>query len=207
MAPPDDADEPGAEVIYGVHPVTELLESRAQDVERVFVVRGRHAKLGRLLRAARERGIPVSHLEKEVLVRKVTAVLGKDLTGSRLAVWGLAFKPETDDMREAAAIRIVEGLLAAGASVAVHDPVAMDVAREWHFGDRVDYAADAYKACTDADALLIVTEWLQYRRPDWPAVASELKTPVVFDGRNLFSPERMRDYGFTYYPIGRKQAT
>jgi len=145
--------------------------------------------------------------QKQVLVRKVTAVLGEDLAGRRLAVWGLAFKPETDDMREAAAIRIVEGLLAAGADVVVHDPVAMDVARKWHFGDRVDYATDAYKACTDADALLIVTEWLQYRRPDWSIVASELKAPVVFDGRNLFNPERMRDSGFNYYPIGRRQPT
>lgn len=145
--------------------------------------------------------------QKDLLVEKVKALFGEDLSGRRLAVWGLAFKPETDDMRDAAAIHIVEGLLAAGASVAVHDPVAMDVAREWHFGDRVDYAADAYGACTDADALLIVTEWLQYRRPDWSTVAEQLKTPVLFDGRNLFDPERMRDTGFSYYPIGRRKAT
>ncbi len=142
--------------------------------------------------------------QKGLLVEKVLAHFGPDLTGIRLAVWGLAFKPETDDMREAASITVVDGLLQAGAGVVVHDPVAMDVARRWHFGDRVDYAADEYEACKGAHALLIVTEWLQYRRPNWSAVSRQLERPVVFDGRNLFEPKRMRAQGFDYFPIGRQ---
>ncbi|MEJ2313131.1 MAG: UDP-glucose/GDP-mannose dehydrogenase family protein [Gemmatimonadales bacterium] len=161
---------------------------------------GEHLTILEAVHGANER-------QKEVLVGKVKRAFGDDLAGRHLAIWGLAFKPETDDMREAAAIRIVEGLLDAGARVTVHDPVAMDVAKEWHFGDRVDYAVDEYEACRDADGLLIVTEWLQYRRPDWAAVADRLKKPVVFDGRNLFDPERMRQQGFSYYPIGRIQIT
>jgi UDPglucose 6-dehydrogenase len=141
--------------------------------------------------------------QKSVLLKKIARVFGDDLSGRRFALWGLAFKPETDDMRAAPSLRIVEGLLGAGASVAAHDPVAMDVAREMHFGDSIEYFPDAYSVCRDADALVLVTEWLQYRRPDWGAIQGALKAPIVFDGRNMFEPVRMRELGIQYYSIGR----
>ncbi|MDP2479265.1 MAG: UDP-glucose/GDP-mannose dehydrogenase family protein [Candidatus Palauibacterales bacterium] len=166
-----------------------------------------------LIRTGDEQGIDLSILravheandrQKRLLVEKVLGHFGRDLAGRRLAVWGLAFKPETDDMREAPSIEIVEGLLEAGASVAVHDPVAMEVARARHFGDRVDYCDDEYEACVGADALVIVTEWLQYRRPSWERLSDTLLERTVFDGRNLFEPRRLGDRGFRYYPIGRE---
>lgn len=164
-----------------------------------------------LLKTGDELGVDLSILDavhetnarqKGVLVRKVKAHFGEDLTDRRVAVWGLSFKPETDDMREAPSLRVVEGLLEAGATVAVHDPVAMDAARD-HFGDRVRYAEDEYAACRDADAMVLVTEWLQYRRPDWDELASVMRGRTLFDGRNLFEPERMRDRGWTYHSVGR----
>jgi UDPglucose 6-dehydrogenase len=164
-----------------------------------------------LLKTGDELGVDLSILnavhetnarQKGVLVRKVKAHFGEDLTDRRVAVWGLSFKPETDDMREAPSLQVVEGLLEAGATVAVHDPVAMGAARA-HFGDRVRYAEDEYAACRDADALVLVTEWLQYRRPDWDELASVMRGRVLFDGRNLFEPERMRDRGWTYHSVGR----
>jgi UDPglucose 6-dehydrogenase len=166
-----------------------------------------------LIRTGEEQGVDLSVLravheandrQKRVLVEKVLGHFGPDLRRKRLAVWGLAFKPETDDMREAPAIEIIEGLLAADADVVVHDPVAMDVARTRHFGDRVEYAEDEYAACEEADALVIVTEWLQYRRPRWDRVAAALRDRTIFDGRNLFEPARMRERGFRYYPLGRE---
>ncbi len=143
--------------------------------------------------------------QKAVLGRKVRRRFGDDLSGMRFGIWGLAFKPETDDMREAPAITLVDELLGAGASVIAHDPVAMDVARELHLSDRVEFADDEYEACQDADALIIVTEWLQYRRPDWTRIESTMKQKIVFDGRNLFEPWRMRRQGFEYFPVGREQ--
>lgn len=143
--------------------------------------------------------------QKKLIGEKVRERFGDDLSGRRFAVWGLAFKPETDDMREAASVVIIENLLAAGANVVVHDPVACEAARDWYLGDRVEYADDEYDACRGADALIVVTEWQQYRRPDWARLAGLLEAPIVFDGRNLFRPERMRGEGFEYYPIGREQ--
>jgi UDPglucose 6-dehydrogenase len=143
--------------------------------------------------------------QKKLLCEKVRDRFGDDLSDRRFAIWGLAFKPETDDMREAASVVVIEDLLDAGAGVVVHDPVAFEVAREWYLGDRVEYADDEYDACQDADALIVVTEWQQYRRPDWTRLSSLLEAPIVFDGRNLFRPERMRAEGFEYYPIGREQ--
>ncbi|MDT8436079.1 MAG: UDP-glucose/GDP-mannose dehydrogenase family protein [Gemmatimonadota bacterium] len=166
-----------------------------------------------LIRTGDELGVDLSILrevdeanerQKELLGRKARDRFG-ELQGRRFAVWGLAFKPETDDMREAPALTLIEELLAAGAEVAAHDPVAEPTARRWYLGDRVAYADDEYEACQGADALIIVTEWLQYRRPDWPRIRELLKTPVVIDGRNLFEPDRMRHVGFEYYPIGREQ--
>ncbi len=143
--------------------------------------------------------------QKRVLGQKIRARFGDDLSGRSFAVWGLAFKPETDDMREAASVTLIEELLEGGATVTAHDPVAMDVAREWYLGDRIEYAGDEYAALAGADALIVITEWLQYRRPDWQRIKVALAAPIVFDGRNLYDPARMRRYGFEYYPIGREQ--
>ena len=120
-------------------------------------------------------------------------------------MWGLSFKPETDDVREAPALTVIEELLEAGASIVGHDPQAMTTSRDFGLGDRITYAEDALSACDGSDGLIVMTEWLQYRRPDWDAVRRALRSPVIFDGRNLFDPERMRSLGFSYYPIGREQ--
>jgi len=127
------------------------------------------------------------------------------LEGRDIAVWGLAFKAETDDMRESPAIPLIEGILAAGGRVRAHDPKAMEVARSI-FDERVYYAKDPYDAVQDADALIIVTEWLVYRNPDLDRVQQALKRPLLIDGRNLFDPERMERLGFEYIGIGRGRA-
>jgi UDPglucose 6-dehydrogenase len=151
-----------------------------------------------LLRAVED----VNEAQKRRLVEKVVAEFGEDLKGKRFAVWGLAFKPRTDDMREAPALTVVEGLLARGAAVAVHDPEALTEGRK-HFGDRVSYHRTNYEALDGADALLIVTEWNEFRRPDFARMKKALRRPIIFDGRNLYEPDVMRDQGFTYLPIGR----
>lgn len=143
----------------------------------------------------------VNERQKLVLLEKLTHVLG-DLRGRHIAVWGLAFKPETDDMRESPSIPLVEGVLAAGGKVVAHDPKAADSARAV-FGDRIRYAAEPYDAIEGADALVIVTEWLVYRNPDLERVKAGLRTPTVIDGRNLFDPARMRRAGFRYVSLGR----
>ncbi len=143
--------------------------------------------------------------QKGLLAAKVRARFGTDLSGRQFTIWGLSFKPETDDVREAPALALIEELLEAGASVVAHDPQAMEAARSFQLGDRIAFGEDAYSACEGSDALIVVTEWLQYRRPDWDIVRDALCTPIVFDGRNLFKPSRMRALGFTYYSIGRGQ--
>jgi UDPglucose 6-dehydrogenase len=125
-----------------------------------------------------------------------------ELAGRHFAVWGLAFKPKTDDMREAPSVEIIEGLLGKGATVACHDPVAEEVARR-HFGSRIKYCATPYEALEGADALFLVTEWNEFRHPDFDRMKALMKSPVVFDGRNVFDPKRMREKGFTYQGIGR----
>jgi UDPglucose 6-dehydrogenase len=119
-----------------------------------------------------------------------------------VAVWGLSFKPETDDMREAPALVVIEGLLAAGARVQVHDPQAIEIARTV-FEDRVQYCEQNYDALHSADALAILTEWKPYRTPDFERMKRRMRQPIIFDGRNLFSPELMARQGFEYLGIGR----
>jgi UDPglucose 6-dehydrogenase len=143
--------------------------------------------------------------QKGLLAAKVKARFGTDLSGRQFTIWGLSFKPETDDVREAPALAVIEELLEAGASVVAHDPQAMETARSFQLGDRIAFGEDAYSACEGSDALIVATEWLQYRRPDWDIVRDALRTPIVFDGRNLFKPSRMRAMGFAYYSIGREQ--
>ncbi len=142
--------------------------------------------------------------QKQVLVDKIVRRFGEDLAGKRFAVWGLAFKPNTDDMREASARVLIAELLARGATVTAYDPVAMIEARRV-FGDepRIAYADNPDAALVGADALAIVTEWKEFRSPDFERIASTLKTPVIFDGRNLYEPRVVRDAGIDYQPIGR----
>ena len=144
----------------------------------------------------------VNDRQKHVLVHKVKARFGENLRGKTFAIWGLSFKPRTDDMREAPSLTIVEGLLDAGATVRVHDPEALREARRY-FDERVSYHEINYEALEGADALLILTEWNEFRRPDFARMKRLLKEPVVFDGRNLYEPAEMGELGFVYHSIGR----
>ena len=146
----------------------------------------------------------VNERQKKVLLQKVLTFLGDDLTGRTIGIWGLAFKAETDDMRESPTIPLVLGLLAAGARVQAHDPKATDSARAI-FGDRVLYAADPYSAAHSADALVVATEWLVYRNPDFERLLELMRRPLVVDGRNLYDPDRMTALGFDYHGIGRRR--
>jgi UDPglucose 6-dehydrogenase len=169
-----------------------------KDVKAVIHTAHEHGMKFPLLNAVED----VNEAQKRLLVEKVTGHFGDALAGHRFAVWGLAFKPRTDDMREAPSITIVEGLLARGAELAVHDPEALGEARRL-FGERVTYHRVNYEALRDADALLIVTEWNEFRRPDFVRMKRTLRRPIIFDGRNLYDPDVMREHGFTYVPIGR----
>lgn len=151
-----------------------------------------------LLRAVEE----VNDRQKRVLVGRILDYFGGDVHGRRIAIWGLAFKPRTDDMREAPSVVIVERLLAAGATIAVHDPEAMGEARK-QLGERVSYHKVNYDALEEADALIIVTEWNEFRRPDFERMKALMKTPVIFDGRNLYEPQQMVEAGFSYFSMGR----
>ena len=163
-----------------------------------------------LVRAGKDLGCPTPILEAtEVvnrdqprqLVEKILRHYDGNVSGKRLAVWGLSFKPKTDDMREAPSIRIIEGLLEAGGSVRAYDPVAIPHAKEI-FGDRIEYAPNNYDAVEGADGLVIVTEWNEFRRPDFERLKGLLRSPVIFDGRNIYEPETLRRMGFEYYGIG-----
>jgi UDPglucose 6-dehydrogenase len=143
--------------------------------------------------------------QKTVLIRKIHSRFGDDLSGMRFSIWGLAFKPETDDMRAAPSRTVIKMLLEAGATVCAHDPVAMNVAREFYLKDTIDYGEDEYETLDGSDGLIITTEWLQYRRPDWSVVSKRMTRKIVFDGRNIFDPLRMEALGFEYYSIGRYQ--
>jgi len=140
--------------------------------------------------------------QKQLLLERVHERYGADLRGLTFGVWGLSFKPETDDMREAPSVVVINGLLAAGAAVQAHDPEAMDAARRV-FGDRIAYAATNYEAIEGADALIIVTEWKQYRTPDFARMRSRMRQPVILDGRNVFDPAVVARAGFEYRGVGR----
>lgn len=144
----------------------------------------------------------LNECQKNLLVDRIQARFGRDLTGRTFTIWGIAFKPKTDDIREAPALRIIEGLLAAGACVRACDPKALPHARN-HFGSRITFHEDAHEALEGADALVICTEWNEYRTPDFDHIKAQLRQPVIFDGRNLFAPEAMRRRGFIYESIGR----
>ena len=144
----------------------------------------------------------VNECQKQVVLQKTLRQLGPDLSGKSIGIWGLAFKAETDDMRQSPAIPVIEGLLDAGARVQTHDPKATDSAR-MIFGDRVMYAADPYSAAHGVEALLVMTEWLVYRNPDFERVRKLVRRPLLIDGRNLYDPDRMGALGFEYHGIGR----
>lgn len=151
----------------------------------------------RVLRAVEE----VNAAQKEVLFHKLSRHFGGDLQGKRIAIWGLAFKPETDDMREAPALVLIDLIRKAGASVRVYDPIAMDECRR-RLGDSVEYATDMYDAAVDADALLLVTEWKQFRMPSLPVLRRTMRRPLIIDGRNIYDPEYLSESGFIYDKIG-----
>lgn len=145
----------------------------------------------------------VNEKQKLHLIPKIKAYFNNNLTGKKIALWGLAFKPNTDDIREAPALYIIDALIKAGASVATFDPEAMNNVKEF-IGDKVTYAKSQYDALNDADALVIATEWSEFRTPDFGRITSLLKNKVIFDGRNLFDLEQMKELGFYYVSIGRK---
>ncbi len=147
----------------------------------------------------------VNQEQKLILVEKIKKIYGKNLERLSFAVWGLAFKPRTDDMREAPSVYIINALLDAGAKVQAYDPAAIDEARRI-FGQRdgLSFGQDEYSVLKDADALLLITEWHQFRYPDFEAIKQALKKPVIFDGRNQFDPLHLQELGFTYISIGRK---
>ena len=146
-----------------------------------------------------------NEFQQGVLGRKILGRLGEDLSGRRFALWGLAFKPNTDDMREAPSRRVIADLLARGASVCAYDPVAMDEARRIFGAEaRIAYAESPMAALDGADALVIVTEWKEFRSPDFGEMKRRLKAPLVFDGRNLYDPSQMRAAGIQYFAIGRQ---
>ncbi|WP_305155280.1 UDP-glucose/GDP-mannose dehydrogenase family protein [uncultured Alistipes sp.] len=163
-----------------------------------------------LIRTGREHGYEmrvisaveeVNEAQKSLLFEKLVARIGPDLRGKRIALWGLAFKPETDDMREATSLVLIDRLTQAGAEVVVFDPVAMDECRR-RIGDRVRYAKEMYEATVDADALMVVTEWKQFRIPSWRIVERAMRGKLVLDGRNLYDPADLTDAGLVYSAIG-----
>ncbi|WP_314950330.1 UDP-glucose/GDP-mannose dehydrogenase family protein [Tannerella forsythia] len=164
-----------------------------------------------LIRTADEQGYPmrilqaveaVNEYQKTVLYRKLEQYYQGNLSGKKVAMWGLAFKPETDDMREAPSLVLIDLLLKAGCSVTAYDPVAIPEAKR-RIGDRIHYAKDIYEAVTDADVLMIVTEWKEFRLPSWLRIKQQMKMPLILDGRNIYNMHEIEEAGFTYHCIGR----
>ena len=147
----------------------------------------------------------LNEAQKGLLLRQVVDRFGDDLGGMTLAIWGLAFKPNTDDMREAPSLITIEGLLERGARVVAHDPEASAQARR-RFGDRIELGEDDYEVLDGAGALIIHTEWNPYRRPDFERMKASMAQAIVFDGRNLYDPNQMAELGFEYYSVGRAPA-
>ncbi|ACD90468.1 MAG: UDP-glucose/GDP-mannose dehydrogenase family protein [Chlorobium limicola] len=172
-----------------------------KDVQALERTARKHGYDSRILQAVEA----VNHDQKNSLVRKMKEHFNGDLKGKVIALWGLAFKPNTDDMREAPSRRVIEELWKEGALVRVYDPVAMEEAQRI-YGEKegLHYAESPDEAVSGADALAILTEWLMFRSPDFDMIKRELKEPVIFDGRNIYSPDFMEQFGFTYYSIGRR---
>jgi len=144
----------------------------------------------------------VNEKQKSVLFGKLLKHFKGDIKGKQVAVWGLAFKPETDDMREAPALVLIDKLLESGVTVKVYDPIAMKECKR-RVGDKIVYAADIYDAVLDADALLVVTEWKEFRMPSWGMLKKTMKEAVIFDGRNIYDKQELQENGFSYTCIGK----
>jgi len=170
-----------------------------KDVKALVRTAESHGYRMRVLQAVEE----VNESQKEVVFNKLAERFGADMSGKTVAIWGLAFKPETDDMREATSLVTIRRLLDAGAKVRVFDPVAMDECRR-RIGDSVDYAVDIYDTALDADALLVLTEWKQFRLPSWGVIRRSMRRPLIIDGRNIYDPVELAGLGFEYSCIGRK---
>jgi UDPglucose 6-dehydrogenase len=170
-----------------------------KDVQALAAMARDKGVVPRILTAVHETNLA----QKQVLGEKIAAWFGANLAGKQVAIWGLAFKPRTDDIRDAPAIDLIERLLAGGANVRVHDPEAMENVRTL-YGGRLEYAASPLDALDGADCLAIVTEWGDYRRPDFDEIARRMRAKLVFDGRNLYSPREMQARGFHYHAIGKQ---
>ena len=166
-----------------------------------------------LIHSSREEGLKPTILEaveevnkrqRQIFVERIKGYFGS-LRGKKLALWGLSFKPQTDDMREAPSVTIAERLLQEGALLTAYDPVAVEVARLLLPSEGITFTKDAYEGLKDADALLLITEWHQFRNPDFERIKGLMKTPVIFDGRNQYDPKVLRSYGYTYFCLGRRQ--
>ena len=163
-----------------------------------------------LVHVARELGVPlelsvstdqVNQRQKGILLRKLKQHFDGDLRGKRIGVWGIAFKPRTDDIRESPALTLIDNLLAEGAKISAHDPEAREHAKE-RFGDKIEIVDQQYDAVKGSDALVLVTEWRQYQSPDFTRIKAMMRTPVLLDGRNIWSTYGLRKQGFTYMGIG-----
>ncbi len=169
-----------------------------KDVKALISTAAEHGYPMRILKAVED----VNEEQKTILFRKLSAHFGGDLRGRKVAMWGLAFKPETDDMREAPSLVLIDRLLEAGCEVMAYDPVAIPEARR-RIGDRIAYANNIYETVEGADVLMVVTEWKEFRLPAWARIRSLMKTPLILDGRNIYNIAEIEEAGFTYHCIGR----
>lgn len=170
-----------------------------KDVKALIKTSDEHNSSMKILKAVDE----VNSAQKLLIVKKILKHFNDNIKGKKFAVWGLSFKPNTDDMREAPSILIINELVKLGAKVSAYDPAAMENAR-FYLKDILEYSTDQYKTLVDSDALLILTEWNEFRNPDFELIKKSLKSNLLFDGRNVFEPDKMKELGFTYYSIGRK---
>ncbi len=173
-----------------------------KDVKALKKTAQEHGYIARLIGSVED----VNNDQKFIIAKKVIARFGEDLKGRTFAIWGLAFKPETDDMREAPAIYTIQELVKRGASIKAYDPKAMDEARHFYLKDvpNITYYNSKYETLTDADAMILLTEWKEFRSPDFDELQKQLKQPIIFDGRNQFNDKRMEKLGFEYFQIGKK---
>ena len=175
-----------------------------KDVQALIKTASEFGYESRLLQSVED----VNHAQKEVLVRKIKERFGGDLSGKTFAAWGLAFKPDTDDMRESPAITILKELTASGAKIRAYDPKAVREARECYLKEdqNIVYCDNKYEALHEADALILITEWKEFRSPDFYEIKRLLREPVIFDGRNQYDARRVEEYGIAYYQIGVRAA-
>ena len=168
-----------------------------KDVKALIQTAAEHNYDMRVLQAVEE----VNEDQKTLLYRKLYKHFNGELQGKRIAIWGLSFKPQTDDMREAPSLAIIDKLLSAGCNIYAYDPVAMHEAKRI-LGDSINFCDNIYATVEAADAILLVTEWKEFRLPDWAGIHEKMKTPVLFDGRNIYDPEELKKAGFSYYGLG-----